>query len=225
MFDDKLLDRMSFDDLNKSLHDVLKRIDKLERERPDGENDPRIDRLYLNANNIITRMDAMIREPGRFSAETIAKWDKSMKGYAEGFQNYMEATLEEEAALAREAELAAQIAAHRERLATLLDEKSLDGMNAGDLALMIRLINEQVEKIDKNFSEETAEPLITQLQDFQEIVIQRLDPLLREAYANKPDKLAEWEDIMREHDDIQAEREEPTKGEGDAHTGTDEVTL
>ncbi|HJQ33189.1 MAG TPA: hypothetical protein VJ866_13465 [Pyrinomonadaceae bacterium] len=207
MYDDKLLDRMNFHELNQSLGDVLKRIDKIERERREGEDDPRLDRLYLTANNIIKRMDVMIREPGRFSAETIAKWDKSMEGYADGFQKYTDAVREEKAAIAREAEVTAQIEALGEQLTALLDEKSLDGLNAGDLALLIKVINEHVLSIDKNFSEETAEPLITQLQDFQEIVIQRLDPLLREAYANKPDKLAEWEDIMREHDDIYNEKE------------------
>jgi len=207
VFDDKLLDRMSFSDLNQSLGDVLKRIDKIKRECREGEDDPRLDRLMVTANNIIMRMDAMIREPGRFSAETVAKWDKSMEGYAESLQNYTDASLELEALAETEAMHESEMAALRERLTALLDEKSLDGMNARDLFEVIKVINEQVEKIDKNFSEETAEPLITQLQDFQEVVIKRLDPLVRETLGHKPGALAEWEDIMREHDDIQEKKE------------------
>jgi len=198
---------MSFSDLNQSLGDVLKRIDKIKRECREGEDDPRLDRLMVTANNIIMRMDAMIREPGRFSAETVAKWDKSMEGYAESLQNYTDASLELEALAETEAMHESEMAALRERLTALLDEKSLDGMNARDLFEVIKVINEQVEKIDKNFSEETAEPLITQLQDFQEVVIKRLDPLVRETLGHKPGALAEWEDIMREHDDIQEKKE------------------
>jgi hypothetical protein len=97
MFDEKLLNRMNFGDLNQSLDYVLERIGEIEDELSEGEDDPRLDRLYVLANKIITRMDSIVRESG--SPEALAQWNKALDGYEEHFEKYADTLLEEDTLL------------------------------------------------------------------------------------------------------------------------------
>ena len=99
MFDEKLLDRMNFGDLNQSLDYVLERIGRIEDELAEGEDDPRLDRLYVLANKIVMRMDSIVREYGRSCPEVLAQWDKAMDGYEERFGKYADTLLEEDTLL------------------------------------------------------------------------------------------------------------------------------
>lgn len=99
MFDYKLLDRMSFSELNQSLDYVLERIGKIEDEISEEEDDPRLDMLYVLANKIVMRMDSIIREHGRSNPEALAQWRKVMEGYEERFEKYTDFFLEEETLL------------------------------------------------------------------------------------------------------------------------------
>lgn len=93
MVDEKILDRMNFDELSQSLDYVLERIGKIEDEIPEGADDPRLDMLCVLANKIIMRMDSIVRASN--SPEAIARWDKAMNGYEERFQKYTDTFLEE----------------------------------------------------------------------------------------------------------------------------------
>jgi hypothetical protein len=53
--------------------------------------------------------------------------------------------------------------------------------------------------------EDVAEPLIVKLQNFGSMVIRRLDPLVRETYKDRPEKLAEWVAIMNDYKDLDEE--------------------
>lgn len=99
MFDEKLLDRMNFGDLNESLHYVLEKIGEVEDELDEGEDDPRLDMFYVLANKIITRMDSIMREVGPSHPEALAQWNNVMKGYEVRFEQYADALLEEDTLL------------------------------------------------------------------------------------------------------------------------------
>lgn len=92
MFDEKLLDGMTFGELNQALDYVLERMGQFEGERAEGEDDPRLDVLYVFANKIVRKMDAIVRESG--PPEAIAQWNKVMAGYDEHFKKYTD-TLQE----------------------------------------------------------------------------------------------------------------------------------
>jgi hypothetical protein len=96
MFDEKLLDRMNFGELNQSLDYVLERIEKIEDGLPEGEDDPRLDLLYVIANKIVMRMDSIVREHGGAHPEALAQWIKVMDGYEERFAKYTDFFLEED---------------------------------------------------------------------------------------------------------------------------------
>lgn len=96
MLDENLLDNMSFGDLNQALGYVLERIGKIEDELSQDEDDPRLDMLYVLANKIVMRMDAIVREHGRASPEALAQWNKVMDGYEERFDRYADTLLEED---------------------------------------------------------------------------------------------------------------------------------
>jgi hypothetical protein len=87
----------------------------------------------------------------------------------------------------------------------VLDEKLLEGMNARDLFEVNRIITDKVKQLDEELPEDVAEPLIKKLLDFGDIVIKRLDPLVRETYRDKPEKLAAWEAIMNDYKDLDDE--------------------
>jgi hypothetical protein len=99
MFDEKLLNRMNFSELNQSLDYVLERIGKIEDGLSEGEDDPRLDMLYVIANKIVTRMDSIFREHGRSHPEALAQWKKVMDGYEERFGKYTDFFLEEDTLL------------------------------------------------------------------------------------------------------------------------------
>jgi hypothetical protein len=88
---------MNFGDLHQSLDYVLERIGEIEDELSEGEDDPRLDMLYVLANKIITRMDSIVRESG--SPKALAQWNKVMEGYEERFERYADTLLEEDTLL------------------------------------------------------------------------------------------------------------------------------
>ncbi len=99
MFDEKLLDRMNFGDLNQSLDYVLERIGNIEDGLSEGEDDPRLDMLYVLANKIVMRMDSIVREYSRSNPEALVQWRKVMDGYEERFDKYTDFFLEEDTLL------------------------------------------------------------------------------------------------------------------------------
>jgi hypothetical protein len=82
-------------------------------------------------------------------------------------------------------------------------------MNAGDLFEVNRFITEKVKWFDEEFPEDVAEPIIEKLLNFGGLVIRRLDPLVREAYADNPEKLAQWEAVLRGPADPEGEGDGP----------------
>lgn len=60
-------------------------------------------------------------------------------------------------------------------------------------------------QLDAELPEDVAEPLIVKLQNFGSMVIRRLDPLVRETYKDRPEKLAEWVAIMNDYKDLDEE--------------------
>jgi len=212
VFDVNLLDRMSFGDLGETLDHILEEWERLGEERREGEDDPRQDMLMVIANQIIVRMDSIIRDNMVDSPELLDLWKRQTEEYRKGFNNYVRTYLKEGVPLltvepgGEDAD-----AAWRAQLDEIvLDEKLLDGMNAGDLFRVNELITEKVQKLDAELPEDVAEPLIEKLLNFGSIVIRRLDPLVREGYKDKPEKLAAWEAIMNDYKDLDDE------GGGDA---------
>jgi hypothetical protein len=99
MFDEKLLDNMSFSQLNQALDYVLERIGKIEDSLSKGEDDPRLDMLCVIANKIVMQMDAIMRDHGHAYPEALAQWNKVMEGYEERFSKYTDFFLEEDTLL------------------------------------------------------------------------------------------------------------------------------
>jgi hypothetical protein len=99
MFDEKLLDRMNFSELNQSLEYVIERIEKIEVVLSEGEDDSRLDTLCVIGNKIIMRMDAIVREYGRSHPEVLAQWKKAMDGYEERFAKYTDLFLQDDTLL------------------------------------------------------------------------------------------------------------------------------
>jgi hypothetical protein len=99
MIDEKLLDRLTFGELNQALDYVLERMKKIEDGLSEGEDDPRLDMLLVLANKIIVRMDSIIREHGRSYPEALAQWNKVSEGYTERFEKYTDFFLEEDTLL------------------------------------------------------------------------------------------------------------------------------
>lgn len=96
MFDETILDRMSFNELSQSLEHILARMDKIKEGLPEDEDDPRLDMLCGVANKIVRRMDSIVREPGSFSPEALAQWEKVMEGYEEHFTKYTDTFLDDD---------------------------------------------------------------------------------------------------------------------------------
>ncbi|HEX8493130.1 MAG TPA: hypothetical protein VF658_09840 [Pyrinomonadaceae bacterium] len=86
MIDEKLLDRMNFGQLNQSLDYVLEKMEQIDDECSDGEDEPRLDMLCLLANKIIMQMDAIIRQND--NPKALAQWNKAMANYKQGFQKF-----------------------------------------------------------------------------------------------------------------------------------------
>lgn len=99
MFNEKILDGMSFSELNQALEYILEKTGKIADGLSEGEDDPRLDMLYVIANKIVMRMDSIVREHGRSNPEALAQWEKVMKGYEERFANYTDFFLEEDTLL------------------------------------------------------------------------------------------------------------------------------
>lgn len=221
MFDVNLLDRLSFDDLGTTLEHVLEKMEQLKEERSADEDDPRLDALLVIANQIIERMDAIIGDNGVGTPELRDLWKRQTEEYRKGFKDYVRTYLKEGVPLLMvEPESSSQARgadeAWRAKLDEIvLDETLLDGMNAADLFRVSNLITEKVTQFDEELPEDVAEPLIEKLLNFGTIVIRRLDPLVREAYKDKPEDLADWEAIMNDYKDLDDE------GGEDARTDTE----
>jgi len=99
MFDETLLDKMSFGELNQALEYVLERIEKIKDGLSEGADDSRLGLLCVIANKIIMHMDAIMRENGRAYPEALARWSKVMEGYEERFAKCTDFFLEEDTLL------------------------------------------------------------------------------------------------------------------------------
>ena len=97
MIDEKLLDSMNFGELSEALDYTLETMGKIEDERSEGEDDPRLDMLLVVANKIVMQMDAIIRESGNPAA--LAQWNQAKGGYEEHFQKYKATYLKEDTLL------------------------------------------------------------------------------------------------------------------------------
>ena len=218
MFDVKMLDRMNFGDLGDTLGHVIEKIDELEAELSEGEDDPRIDLLMVIANQIVVRMDSIVREHG--NPELLAQWSSAAGGYRERFKQYAQTYLKEGVPLlmvepesSPEAPGADTVAAWLAKLEETLDEQSLDGMNAGDLLEVNRFITEEVKRLDEELPEEVAEPVIEKLLKVADLVFKRLDPLMRETYKDNPERLADWLAIVNDYKDLDEEGGEDTRAD------------
>jgi hypothetical protein len=99
MFDEKILDGRSFDELRQALDFVRERIDKIEEELADGEDDLRLDALYTVANIIVKRMDSLVREYAREHPGNFAQWAKVIRDYEVQYDKFTDAILEDDTLL------------------------------------------------------------------------------------------------------------------------------
>ena len=91
------LDRMGFHDLTECLDFVLEKINTIEAEVGKDADDPRLDRLFLVANKIIVRMNALVQQGNvPASAEHLSDWKKQIPEYEEGYQKYLDTFQDEE---------------------------------------------------------------------------------------------------------------------------------
>jgi hypothetical protein len=213
---------MSFGDLGKTLDHILEELERLDEEGPAGEDDPRHDMLMVIANQVIVRMDSIIRENVVDSPELLDQWKRQNEEYRKGFKDYARTYLKEGVPLlmvepgssSRGEDADAARRAELDKI--VLDETLLDGMNAGDLFRVNELITEKVQQLDAELPEDVAEPLIEKLLNFGRIVIRRLDPLVREGYKDKPEELAAWEAIMNDYKDLDDEGGEDARADNES---------
>ncbi|MFL6334872.1 MAG: hypothetical protein ACJ754_16285 [Pyrinomonadaceae bacterium] len=211
MFDVNSLDRLNFGDLGRALERVLEQKNQLAEERSEDEDDPRSDVLLVIANQIILRMDSIIREHGLNSPELLDRWNRQTKELQEEFDKYARTYLKEGVPLVLvEPERSDEI---------VLDEKLLEGMNARDLFEVNRFITDEVGRLDEELPEDVSEPIIEKLLKFGQIVFKRLDPLVRETYRDKPERLAEWVAIVDDYKDLDDE------GGGHAQAGIESTEV
>ncbi|MBD0370078.1 MAG: hypothetical protein ICV60_04535 [Pyrinomonadaceae bacterium] len=84
-----------------------------------------------------------------------------------------------------------------------LTAKKLTPADAPHLFDLLDRITESVERIDKENPtgpDEETDPRIVTLLEMGQRITDLLDPLVRENFKDNPDKLAEWDDIMRMRD-------------------------
>jgi len=96
--DYRKLDHMSFHDLNECLDYVLNQIRRIEDEIPKGQDDPRLDLLYVAADKIIKRMNSVVQQGG-FSSDDRAKWNKLMPKYEQDYEKYTDTFLDDDIVL------------------------------------------------------------------------------------------------------------------------------
>jgi hypothetical protein len=208
VFDVNSLDRLNFGDLGRTLERVLEKMNQIAEERSEDEDDPRTDVLLVIANQIILRMDAIIRDHGLNSPELLDQWNRQTKELQKEFDKYARTYLKDGVPLVMvEPERSSDAdAAWRAAVDEIvLDEKLLEDMNARDLFETNRFITEEVERLDKELPEDVSEPIIKKLLNFGQIVFKRLDPLVRETYRDQPEKLAEWVAIVDDYKDLDDE--------------------
>jgi hypothetical protein len=95
VFDVNLLDRLSFGDLGKMLDHILEKLDQLDEEGSADEDDPPHDMLLVIANQIIVRMDSIIRDNSVDSPELLDQWKRVTEEHRKGFKNYVRTYLKE----------------------------------------------------------------------------------------------------------------------------------
>lgn len=96
MFDEKILDGKSFDELVDALEYIVEKIEEVEDETPEGEKDPRFDPLCFIANKIVVRMNSIVRESDDTEPELLARWKETVRSYEEGYEQYTNKPLEED---------------------------------------------------------------------------------------------------------------------------------
>lgn len=69
-------------------------------------------------------------------------------------------------------------------------------MRVQDLEVKLKHVREDYER-------EAAD-----LDEIMKKVAQDMDPVMREAYANDPEKLAEWEEVMHDYESIEEDADE-----------------
>ena len=99
MFDETILDGRSFDELHRALDIIRKKIDEIEEELSDGEDDPRLDAFYTIADNIIRRMDSLVREYVRDNPGAFPQWEKVIREYQVHYDRYTDFILEDDTLL------------------------------------------------------------------------------------------------------------------------------
>ena len=90
---------MGFKDLAECLDYVLDQIGRIEDEIPKGQDDPRLDFLYVAANKIIVRMNTLVQERGDSSNEQIAHWNKLIPKYEKDYEKYTDTFLDDDIVL------------------------------------------------------------------------------------------------------------------------------
>lgn len=216
MFDVNLLDRMNFGELAKTLDHLREEMRQLHEDGAAGEDDPRHDMLLVIANQVIVRMDSIVGDNVVEPPELHAQWKRQTEEFRRTFKDYARTYLKDGVPLLtvgpdNSSRAGGEDAAWRAKVdAIVLDEKLLDGMNARDLFDLNHYITEKVKEIDERLpdNDDETDPIIKKLLDFGTLVIRRLDPLVRDAYKNVPEKLAGWEAIMDDYKDLDDEGEE-----------------
>ena len=99
MFDETFLDGRTFGELNRALHIVRERIDEIEEELSDGEDDLRLDGLHTIANSIVKRMDSLVREYARDHPGDFTQWGKMIREYEARYDKYTDRILEDDTLL------------------------------------------------------------------------------------------------------------------------------
>jgi hypothetical protein len=79
-------------------------------------------------------------------------------------------------------------------------------MKNEDLFARMGFICSEIERIDKENPtkpDEPSDPRIVELLEEGKRIQSEMDPLMRETFRNRPEKLAEWDEIMHMCDDLE----------------------
>jgi hypothetical protein len=91
-----------------------------------------------------------------------------------------------------------------------MDEDELRKLSARGLFERQRVIVEKVKLIDAEDPDRDADPRIDKLLAESDIIMDLLNPMVRERYRDDPVTLAEWDDIYHSCDDL--EDDDPAGG-------------
>lgn len=95
----------------------------------------------------------------------------------------------------------------------MFEEKLLDGLNVTDLRQLLSHILAEVKRIDEDDPDNDDDPRIERLVGVMNMVIDRMDPLMRERYRDRPEALAEWDEMIRSCDDLNDDLDEQLPAE------------